>query len=115
MGILQGLMLRKPAYSCYGQKTFLRAPVVADFSAWRDLRLASRTFLEPWEPLWQDDEILASSFRRRMSHYARLSADDLAYPFFIFQKSDSTLLGAITLSNVRRGVAQMATLGYWTG
>ena len=25
------------------------------------------------------------------------------------------MLGALTLSNVRRGVAQMATLGYWIG
>ena len=37
----------------------------------------------------------------------------MAYPFFIFSGDEKTMLGALTLSNVRRGVAQMATLGYW--
>jgi [ribosomal protein S5]-alanine N-acetyltransferase len=115
MGILQGLLLRKPDYSCSGERIILRAPKMDHFTAWCELRQHSKAFLEPWEPLWQDDEILASSFRRRMGHYARLVANDAAFPFFIFAKADNQLLGAITLSNVRRGVAQMATLGYWTG
>jgi ribosomal-protein-alanine N-acetyltransferase len=34
-------------------------------------------------------------------------------PFFIFANSDRALVGAITLSNVRRGVAETGTLGYW--
>ncbi len=86
-----------------------------DFEQWRDLRRDSRSFLEPWEPLWQDDELLLSSFRRRVAHYAKLVHDDAAYPFFIFTRDGKTLQGAVTVSHVRRGVAQMATLGYWTG
>jgi len=35
--------------------------------------------------------------------------------FFIFRAEDQALLGALTISNVRRGVAQMASLGYWIG
>ena len=114
MGLLQGLLTQKPSHSCTGQKTFLRAPRLEDFEQWRDVRQASRSFLEPWEPVWTDDEFLLSSFRRRIGHYAKLAAEDQAYPFFIFESGGQTLLGAITLSNVRRGVAQMATLGYWT-
>ena len=38
-----------------------------------------------------------------------------AWPFFIFADSDQALVGAITLSNVRRGVAETGTLGYWIG
>ncbi len=115
MGLLQGLLTQKPDYSCRGKTTLLRCPRLDDFSQWRDLRVASRNFLVPWEPLWQDDELLHSSFRRRVNHYAKLVHDDLAYPFFIFDSADETLCGAITVSNIRRGVAQMATLGYWTG
>jgi [ribosomal protein S5]-alanine N-acetyltransferase len=115
MGFLAGLLSQKPDVVCPGEKTLLRFPRVDDFEAWRDLRLASRRFLQPWEPVWQDDEMLLTSFRRRISHYSRLAADDLAYPFFIHAPDGNTLLGGITLSNVRRGVAQMATLGYWTG
>ncbi len=115
MGLLQGLLSQKPDHVCYDAKTFLRSPRADDFEAWRDLRRNSRSFLEPWEPLWQDDEFMLSSFRRRISHYAKLANEDVAYPFFIFTRDEKTLLGAITISNLRRGVAQMATLGYWTG
>jgi [ribosomal protein S5]-alanine N-acetyltransferase len=115
MGLLQGLLTQRPGYSCRGKTTVLRGPRMDDFVQWRDLRMASRHFLVPWEPVWQDDELLQSSFRRRMNHYAKLANDDLAYPFFIFDAEEDQLMGAITLSNVRRGVAQMATLGYWTG
>ncbi len=115
MGLLQGLLAQKPDHICRGAKTFLRSPRVDDFEQWRSLRQDSRSFLEPWEPIWQDDEFMLSSFRRRISHYAKLANEDLAYPFFIFTSDEKTLLGAITLSNLRRGVAQMATLGYWTG
>jgi [ribosomal protein S5]-alanine N-acetyltransferase len=114
MGLLNGLLSPKPSHVCEGRRTLLRSPRIDDFEQWRDVRLASRSFLEPWEPQWTDDEFLLASYRRRISHYGKLAADDQAYPFFIFDSKGKTLLGAITLSNLRRGVAQMATLGYWT-
>lgn len=113
MSLLQGLLTQKPSHFCTGENTYLRAPRLDDFEQWRDVRQASRSFLEPWEPTWADDEFLLSAFRRRISHYGKLAADDLAYPFFVFDLTGTELLGAITLSNLRRGVAQMATLGYW--
>jgi [ribosomal protein S5]-alanine N-acetyltransferase len=115
MGLLTGLLTQKPDHECRGQKTILRAPQLEDFAEWRGLRLASRQFLQPWEPAWQDDELQLASFRRRIGQYARLAQEDKAYPFFIFDIPQKQLLGAITLSNVRRGVAETATLGYWTG
>ena len=39
----------------------------------------------------------------------------VTYSFLIFRAADDTLLGGITLANLRRGVAQTATLGYWIG
>ena len=41
--------------------------------------------------------------------------NDPGYSFLIFRRDDDALLGGITLSNVRRGVAQTASLGYWIG
>ena len=38
-----------------------------------------------------------------------------AWPFFVFIDEGRTLVGAVTLSNVRRGVAETGTLGYWIG
>ena len=38
-----------------------------------------------------------------------------AIPLFIIRRSDQLLVGAITLDNIRRGPAQTATIGYWTG
>ena len=33
----------------------------------------------------------------------------------MFREDDDALVGGVTLSNIRRGVAQMASLGYWAG
>lgn len=115
MGLLQGLLKPRPEISCHGKMTYLRNPQIDDFGQWRDLRRQSRSFIEPWEPLWLDDELLFTSFRNRMNNYSKLVRDDHAFPFFIFSRDEKQLLGAITISNLRRGVAQMATLGYWIG
>ena len=38
-----------------------------------------------------------------------------SYPFFIFHRETDDLVGGITLSNLRRGVTQAGTIGYWMG
>ncbi len=88
---------------------------MTDYPAWSQLRLRSRDFLQPWEPTWPPDDLTKSAFRRRLAAYARDIDLDQAYPFFIFRGRDDALLGGVTLSNVRRGVAQMASIGYWIG
>jgi [ribosomal protein S5]-alanine N-acetyltransferase len=98
-----------------GRTVSLRAPVMGDYSAWSDLRAVSRTELEPYEPQWTRDELSRTTFRHRLKHYAREAAQDLGYAYFVFDVTDARLLGAITLSNVRRGVAQAGSIGYWMG
>jgi ribosomal-protein-alanine N-acetyltransferase len=93
----------------------LRAPRYRDFEAWSGLRLQSRAFLQPWEPSWPHDDLERGAFRRRLATYAREIDAGSAYPFFIFDNLDDRLTGAITLSNIRRGVSQTATIGYWIG
>lgn len=98
-----------------GGRVSLRTPEVADHETWAALRQASRTFLVSWEPDWPANDLTRAAFRTRIKRYHRDIGDDLAYPFFMFGNDDRRLLGAVTLSNVRRGVAQMGTLGYWIG
>jgi len=98
-----------------GDEVYLRYPQTADFSHWSDVRGASKDFLSPWEPVWAADELTRAAFRRRLRRYDTEIRNDLAYPFFVFRDSDHLLVGGCTLSNVRRGVCQSASLGYWIG
>ena len=93
----------------------VRPPVMDDFPQWAALRQESRKFLEPWEPTWNEDEFKRGAFRRRLSVYSDWAARDHGYAFFIFETSTNQLVGAISLSHVRRGAEQSATLGYWIG
>ncbi|WP_439817208.1 GNAT family N-acetyltransferase [Zavarzinia sp. CC-PAN008] len=102
-----------PAIS--GARVVLRAPVVADYEAWADLRSASRAFLTPWEPTWPPDDLTRASFRRRLRRYAHDAREDLGYAFLVFRRADEALVGGITVSNVRRGVTQSCSIGYWMG
>jgi ribosomal-protein-alanine N-acetyltransferase len=40
---------------------------------------------------------------------------DQGYAFLILRNSDNALVGGLTLANIRRGVAQAGSLGYWMG
>jgi [ribosomal protein S5]-alanine N-acetyltransferase len=98
-----------------GAEVSLRAPSMSDYEAWAELRAASRAELTPYEPVWTRDELSRTAFRHRLKHYTREAAQDLGYALFIFDAAGACLLGSVTLSNVRRGVAQAATIGYWIG
>ena len=98
-----------------GEGVLLRAPQMADYPEWSSLRERSRDFLTPWEPTWPADDLTRGAFRRRVRRYAEDLRADQAYAFFLFRKDDNVLLGGMTLANVRRGVAQAGSLGYWMG
>lgn len=98
-----------------GEGVTLRPPRASDFDSWAALRGVSRNYLQPWEPTWPEDDLTRAAFKRRLSIYAREMDAGNAWPFFIFADVDQALVGAITLSNVRRGVAEAGTLGYWIG
>src|SRR3954466_8618009 len=98
-----------------GDGVLLRVPQMSDYSAWSPLREASRDFLTPWEPTWPADDLTRAAFRRRIKRYSEDQRSDMAYPFFVFRKHDNVLVGGLTLTNIRRGCAQAASLGYWMG
>ena len=81
----------------------------------RELRGESRAFLTPWEPTWSADALTRDAFHRRLARYAADWRQDQGYSFLLFRLEDDALLGGIGLTNVRRGVAESASLGYWTG
>ncbi|MDR3512532.1 MAG: GNAT family protein [Caulobacteraceae bacterium] len=93
----------------------LRPPRSSDYAAWSDLRRRSRAFLQPWEPTWPVDDLSRGAYRRRLLAYQRDMDLGYGYSFLVFRRQDEELVGGITLSNVRRGVAQMGTVGYWVG
>ncbi len=98
-----------------GERIYLRAPQLRDWEAWATLRGESRDFLVPWEPTWPHDALTRAAFRRRLRRYEQDSQADSGYAFYIFNREDDALLGGVTLSNVRRGVTQSCSLGYWIG
>jgi ribosomal-protein-alanine N-acetyltransferase len=102
-----------PAIERYG--VLLRPPQTTDYLEWAKLRERSRAFLVPWEPTWPVDDLTRGAFRRRLKRYAEDQRTDQAYAFFIFRQEDNVLVGGLTLANVRRGVAQAGSLGYWLG
>ncbi|MDP5307629.1 GNAT family N-acetyltransferase [Paracoccus spongiarum] len=96
------------------ERIVLRLPVHSDFAAWTALRIESRDFLTPWEPVWSADHLSRKSFTNRVYWAGRASRGGTALPLFLLRR-DGVLLGAITLDNIRRGPAQTGTIGYWIG
>lgn len=115
MAFFRSIQLSETHPIVQGDGVFLRAPQMTDFNAWSALRERSRDFLVPWEPTWPEDDLTRSSFRRRLRRYAEDTRCDHAYAFLVFRKDDNALLGGITLTNIRRGVAQAGSMGYWIG
>ncbi len=115
MAFFRAVSFTEPSLSIGGEAVALRAPQMADFEEWAALREASREFLVPWEPTWPADDLTRGAFRRRLRRYSEDQRSDQAYPFFIFRNGDQALVGGLTITNIRRGVAQAGNLGYWMG
>lgn len=103
------------AFRLDGGTVRLRPPKSSDYAEWAAVRAASRDFLQPWEPVWARDDLTRSAYRRRLDAWRRDLEQGITYPFFVFSNETGALTGGITLSNVRRGVAQVGTVGYWSG
>ncbi len=115
MAFFRTINFAEPLPSIEGDGVVLRTPQMTDFSEWSALRETSRDFLTPWEPTWPSDDLTRSAFRRRVRRYAEDLRSDQGYAFLIARRADDRLVGGVTLANIRRGVAQAGSLGYWMG
>jgi [ribosomal protein S5]-alanine N-acetyltransferase len=115
MAFFRTINFADPLPSVVGEGVILRTPQATDHTEWAALRERSRDFLTPWEPTWPADDLSRSAFRRRIRRYAEDLRSDQSYAFLIFRSGDGRLVGGLTLANVRRGVAQAGSLGYWMG
>ena len=109
---IQSLLSKK---KLTGKRVFLRPPKRRDALKWQKLRMSSKSFLVPWEPAWNASSCTRRAYLRYFKNSNYLANMDRAYSFLIFKTDDKTLLGGINVGNVRRGVAQSASLGYWIG
>lgn len=115
MAFFRTVSLSETAGTIEGKGVVLRPPQMTDFDEWAVLREQSREFLTPWEPTWPMDDLTRGAFRRRLKRYIEDQRSDQSYAYFIFRSPDRALVGGLTLANIRRGVAQAGSIGYWMG
>lgn len=96
-------------------RVLLVEPTRSLFEAWSLLRETSRQHLEPYEPAWASDELTRSAFRRRLKRYRLDRVRGTGAAFLVVRATDQALLGGVALTNIRRGVTQSASVGYWIG
>jgi len=113
--VLQMPFFRRDLPALEGPRVRLRMPAMQDYAEWAALREESRAFLEPWEPKWSPDELSRAAFRERVKRSNYEYDKGTGISFLIFGTADDRLLGGISLSNIRYGVAQSAHIGYWMG
>jgi len=98
-----------------GRRVLLRALVLADFPAWREVRQRNREWLLRWEPKappgQPDDTESKPAFNARCGAREREWQLGTGYGFGIFV--NGALAGEINLSGVQRGPFQNAYVGYW--
>lgn len=105
-----------PPLDLAGRRVLVRTPRPGDWPEWSRLRAQSWSFLQPWEPSWTLDALTRPAYRRRLKQYAADWERDEGYSFLIFSQTEPRqLVGGIALTNLHRGVADSAMIGYWMG
>jgi [ribosomal protein S5]-alanine N-acetyltransferase len=90
----------------------LRPLAYSDAQAWRTARQRSVEWLSPWDAtVPPGGEGRPTSFRALVRTLRRAARKGTAYPFAI--EVDGVFAGQLTVSNVVRGSAQFASIGYW--
>lgn len=109
------MLRRRRSVQIETDRLTLRPPQHGDHRAWVELRRNSADFLQPWEPTWAPDHFSRRAFTARVQWAQKSLIAGTEMPLFLIRREDQALLGAITLSNIRRGPAQAGTTGYWIG
>ena len=67
------MFIRRRSFRLESERMVLRLPAHSDFTAWTGLRIESREFLTPWEPVWSSDHLTRRGFTNRVYWAARAS------------------------------------------
>ena len=94
-------------------RLYMRLPEARDADAWIEQMRRNEEFLRPWSPSASLRQVNRHGFTARRALWQYDSGQGCAHVFFIFRQTDDALIGGITLGNIVRGAAQMATVGYW--
>ncbi len=90
----------------------LRPLEVSDATAWREARLRSAAWLKPWDAtVPPGGASRPTSFRALVKALRRSARAGTSYPFAV--EVDGRFAGQLTVSNIVRGSAQFASVGYW--
>src|SRR5260370_14401925 len=92
-----------------GARVSLRPLKTTDWEAWRDVRIRSRDWLEPWEPLGEpgapDPITDPEAFKARCGAWERQRHFDSAYALRNFL-GKSQLIGEVSLGSRQPGTFQ---------
>lgn len=106
---------RRAKFQIDTPRLYLRLAQTADHAAWQAIRQKGLGFLNQWEPVRAEEYPSKRSFQNRVYWGKRAAKLGTAFPFLLFNADDRTLIGALTLDNIRKGPAQTGTVGYWIG
>jgi ribosomal-protein-alanine N-acetyltransferase len=100
-----------PARLTDGEVT-IRPLTYSDAAAWRDARRRNAAWLRPWDATAPPgSDARPTTFRSLVWRLHRQARSDTTYPFAI--DVDGRFAGQVTVNNIVRGSAQLASVGYW--
>lgn len=100
-----------PATLTHGDVT-VRPLVTSDARAWRRARERNADWLRPWDATVPPGaETRPQTFRALVKRLRRNALAGTTYPFAI--EVGGEFAGQVTVSNIVRGSAQFASVGYW--
>jgi ribosomal-protein-alanine N-acetyltransferase len=84
----------------------------SDARAWREVRTRNAAWLKPWDATVPPDSgHRPTSFRSLVKRLSRLAREGQAMPFAVLV--EGRFAGQVTVNNIVRGSAQVASIGYW--
>ena len=112
---MYNIFLTKKENDLFGKKVILRNPKKENWKEWAELRQGSRSFLQPWEPIWPTNFLTKELFIKFINMIETALKKKTGYNFFIFHKKTNNLMGGISLTNFKSEGYKSITIGYWMG